>query len=183
MKNSEDKFRVMVDTIPALVWCTLPDGSNEFHNQRWHDYTGLPENAETGLGWRVAYHPEDMERLLNEFQSIVASGAPGEMEARLRRFDAEYRWFLVRAVPFRDETGTIIYWYGSSTDIEDRKRAEEKLRQDERELRRITDAIPQMIFVHDSIDFCFGIFATRVAILNEQLADSRSTVRVAEIGM
>jgi formate hydrogenlyase transcriptional activator len=147
MKSSEDKFRVMVDTIPALVWCTLPDGSNEFHNQRWHDYTGLPENAEDGLGWRVAYHPEDMERLLNEFQSIVASGAPGEMEARLRRFDGEYRWFLIRAVPFRDETGTIIYWYGSSTDIEDRKRAEEKLRQDERELRRITDAIAQTIVV------------------------------------
>ena len=150
MKSAEDKYRVMVDTIPALVWCTLPDGSNEFHNQRWHDYTGLPEGAETGLGWRVAYHPEDSERLLREFQSIAASGAPGEMEARLRRFDGEYRWFLIRAVPFRDEKGTIIYWYGSSTDIEERKRAEEKLRQDERELRRITDAIPQMIFVHDA---------------------------------
>ncbi len=150
MKSSEDRFRVMVDTIPALVWCTLPDGSNEFHNQRWHDYTGLPEGAETGWGWKVAYHPEDLERLLNEFQSIVASGAPGEMEARLRRFDGEYRWFVIRVAPFRDETGKILYWYGSSTDIEDRKRAEEKLRQDERELRRITDAIPQMIFVHDS---------------------------------
>jgi formate hydrogenlyase transcriptional activator len=147
MKISEDKFRVMVDTIPALVWCTLPDGSNEFHNQRWHDYTGLPEGAETGWGWKVAYHPEDLERLLNEFQSIVASGAPGEMEARLRRFDGEYRWFLIRAVPFRDETGKIVYWYGSSTDIEDRKRAEEKLRQDGRELRRITDAIAQTIVV------------------------------------
>jgi formate hydrogenlyase transcriptional activator len=147
MKTSHDKYRVMVDTIPALVWCTLPDGSNEFHNQRWHDYTGLPEGAETGWGWKVAYHPEDLERLLNEFQSIVASAAPGEMEARLRRFDGEYRWFLIRAVPFRDETGTIIYWYGSSTDIEDRKRAEEKLRQDERELRRITDAIAQTIVV------------------------------------
>jgi formate hydrogenlyase transcriptional activator len=129
------------------VWCTLPDGSNEFHNQRWHDYTGLPEGAETGWGWKVAYHPEDLERLLNEFQSIVASGAPGEMEARLRRFDGEYRWFLIRAAPLSDETGKIIYWYGSSTDIEDRKRAQEKLRQDERELRRITDAIAQTIVV------------------------------------
>jgi formate hydrogenlyase transcriptional activator len=149
MKSSEDKFRVMVDTIPALVWCTLPDGSNEFHNQRWHDYTGLPEGAETGWGWKVAYHPEDLERLLNEFQSIVASEAAGDMEARLRRFDGEYRWFLIRAAPLRDETGKIVYWYGSSTDIEDRKRAEEKLRQDERELRRITDAIPQTIVVQD----------------------------------
>ncbi len=137
----------MVDTIPALVWCTLPDGSNEFHNQRWHDYTGLSEGAEHGWGWRVAYHPEDLEQLLDKFQSIVASGEPGEFEARLRRFDGEYRWFLIRAVPLRDETGKIVYWYGSSTDIEDRKRAEEKLRQDERELRRITDAIAQTIVV------------------------------------
>src|ERR1700736_6130330 len=147
MKISEDKYRVMVDTIPALVWCTLPDGSNEFHNQRWHDYTGLSEGAEHGWGWKVAYHPEDLEPLLVKFQSIVASGEPGEMEARLRRFDGEYRWFLIRAVPFRDETGKIVKWYGSSTDIEDRKRAEEKLRQDERELRRITDAIAQTIVV------------------------------------
>jgi formate hydrogenlyase transcriptional activator len=147
MEKSEDKYRVMVDTIPALVWCTLPDGSNEFHNQRWHDYTGLPEGAEQGLGWKVAYHPEDLEQLLVKFQAIVASGEPGEMEARLRRFDGEYRWFLIRAVPFRDQTGEIVKWYGSSTDIEDRKRAEEKLRQDERELRRITDAIAQTIVV------------------------------------
>src|SRR6266852_3859888 len=152
MKSSEDRFRVMVDTIPALVWCTLPDGSNEFHSQRWHEYTGLPEGAETGWGCKVAYHPEDLERLLNEFQSIVASGAPGEMEARLRRFDREYRWFLIRAAPLRDETGKIVKWYGSSTDIEDRKRAEEKLRQEERELRRITDAIPQTIVVQDPED-------------------------------
>jgi formate hydrogenlyase transcriptional activator len=148
-KTPEDKYRVMVDTIPALVWCTLPDGSNEFHNQRWHDYTGLPAGAEDGLGWKVAYHREDLEQLLDKFQALLASGEPGELEARLRRFDGEYRWFLIRAVPFRDETGKIVYWYGSSTDIEDRKRAEEKLRQDERELRRITDAIPQTIVVQD----------------------------------
>src|SRR6202521_4830696 len=69
------------------------------------------------------------------------------MEARLRRFDGEYRWFVIRAAPLCDETGNILYWYGSSTDIEDRKRAEEKLRQDERELRRTTDAIPQTIII------------------------------------
>ena len=153
MKISEDKYRVMVDTIPALVWCTLPDGSNEFHNQRWHDYTGLPAGAEDGLGWRVAYHPEDLEQLLDKFQALLASGEPGELEARLRRFDGEYRWFLIRAVPFRDETGKIVYWYGSSTDIEDRKRAEEKLRQDERELRRVTDAIAQTIVVQSPDGF------------------------------
>jgi len=147
MKNSEDKFRVMVDTIPALVWCNLPDGSNEFLNQRWHDYTGLSEEEAHGWGWRFAFHPDDLENLLDTWKGLLLSGEPGEIEARLRRFDGEYRWFLIRAVPHRDESGKIINWYGVITDIEDRKRAEEKLRQDERELRRITDAIPQTIVI------------------------------------
>ncbi len=147
MKNSEDKFRVMVDTIPALVWCNLPDGSNEFLNQRWHDYTGLSEEEAHGWGWRFAFHPDDLENLLDTWKGLLLSGEPGEIEARLRRFDGEYRWFLIRAAPHRDESGKIVNWYGVITDIEDRKRAEEKLRQDERELRRITDAIPQTIVI------------------------------------
>jgi formate hydrogenlyase transcriptional activator len=134
MKSSEDRFRVMVDTIPALVWCTLPDGSNEFHNQRWHDYTGLPEGAETGWGWKVAYHPEDLERLLNEFQSIVASGAQ-----RARRKDGQYRWFLIRFNPFHDDTGHPARWYGTGTDVEDRKRAEERTRNENVALREEID--------------------------------------------
>src|SRR5258708_7236495 len=155
MKNSEDKYRVMVDAVPVLLWRNLPDGSNEFLNQRFHDYTGLSEEEAHGWGWRVAFHPEDLEKLLENWQAFRASGEPGEIEARLRRFDGEYRWFLIRAVPHRDETGKIGKWYGSITDIEDRKQAEEKLRQDERELRRITDAIPQTIIVQnpDGIPF------------------------------
>src|SRR6266481_10219337 len=108
MKISEDKYRLMVDAIPALVWRSLPDGSNEFHNQRWHDYTGLSEAEAHGRGWRVAYHPEDLEKLLDKFQAMLDSAEPGEIEARLRRFDGEYRWFLIRAVPYRDETGKIV---------------------------------------------------------------------------
>ena len=149
MNVSEDKYRVMVDTIPALVWCNLPDGSNEFLNQRWHDYRGLSEEEAHGWGWTATFHPEDLEKLLDKWQALLASGEPGEIEARLRRFDGEYRWFLIRAVPDRDDTGKIVNWYGSITDIEDRKRAEEKLQQDERELRQITDAIAQIIVVQD----------------------------------
>jgi len=147
MQKSEDKFRVMVDAVPVLLWRNLPDGSNEFLNQQWHDYTGLSEEEAHGWGWRVAFHPDDLENLLDTWKGLLLSGAPGEIEARLRRFDEEYRWFLIRAVPHRDETGKIVNWYGSITDIEDRKQAEEKLRQDERELRRITDAIPQTIVI------------------------------------
>src|SRR5882757_2157970 len=147
MKTSEDKYRVMVDAIPTLAWCALADGSVEFFNQRWHDYTGLSPQAAHGSGWRVAIHPEDLKKSLEKWRALLASGEPGELEARLRRHDGEYRWFIFRSEPFRDERGDIVRWYGTNTDIENLKRTEEKLRQDEQELRRITDAIAQTIVV------------------------------------
>src|SRR5712671_6127315 len=147
MPTSEDKYRVMVDAIPTLAWCALADGSVEFFNQRWHDYTGLSPQAAHGSGWRVAIHPGDLKKSLEKWRALLASGEPGELEARLRRHDGEYRWFIFRSEPFRDERGDIVRWYGTNTDIENLKRTEEKLRQDERELRRITDAIAQTIVV------------------------------------
>jgi PAS domain S-box-containing protein len=133
IKKSEDRLRLVVDTIPALVWRSTPDGIPDFLNQQALDYTGLSlDQAETG--WPRAFHPEDKKGMLQKWSAIRASGMPGELEARLRRFDGEYRWFLFRAEPLRDETGNIVKWYGSSTDIEDRKRAEEQLRQSESKL-------------------------------------------------
>ena len=149
MKISEDKFRVMIDAIPTLAWCSLADGSVEFFNQRWHDYTGLSAQEAHRWGWKVTIHPEDLEKSMDKWRALLASGEPGELEARLRRYDGEYRWFLFRSEPLRDERGDIVRWYGTNTDIENLKRTEEKLRQDERELRRITDAIPQTIVVQD----------------------------------
>jgi formate hydrogenlyase transcriptional activator len=147
LKTSEDKFRVMVDAIPTLAWCSLADGSVEFFNQRWHDYTGLSPQEADRWGWKVTIHAEDLEKSMEKWRALLASGEPGELEARLRRYDGEYRWFLFRSEPLRDERGDIVRWYGTNTDIENLKRTEEKLRQDERELRRITDAIPQTIVV------------------------------------
>ncbi|MEH2487615.1 PAS domain-containing protein [Bradyrhizobium sp. AZCC 2230] len=133
IKRSEDRLRLVVDTIPALVWRSTPEGMPDFLNQPALDYTGLAlEQAETG--WPRAFHPEDKKCMLQKWSAIRASGLPGELEARLRRFDGEYRWFLFRAVPLRDESGNIVKWYGSSTDIEDRKRAEEELRRSESKL-------------------------------------------------
>jgi PAS domain S-box-containing protein len=149
IQKSEAKLRQIIDTIPTIAWCNLPDGSNEFLNQRWHDYSGLSPQEASGWGWTVTIHPEDLPKVLDKWSALLTSGAPGEVEGRMRRFDGEYRWFLFRAEPFRDARGNIVRWYGTSTDIEDLKQTEENLREDERELRRITDAIPQAIVVQD----------------------------------
>ena len=95
---------------------------------------GLSAEQAQGWGWTVAVHPDDLSGLAATWQTILASGMPGEAEARLRRHDGEYRWFLFRANPLRDESGSIVKWYGVNTDIEDRKRAEEALRASERDL-------------------------------------------------
>ncbi|MGA6984838.1 MAG: sigma-54-dependent Fis family transcriptional regulator [Terriglobales bacterium] len=149
LKNSERKLRQVIDTIPTLAWCNLPDGSNEFLNKRWHEYTGLSPEESHGWGWQSAIHPDDRASLLEKWRGLLGSGEPGEMEARLRRHDGVFRWFLMRVEPLRDETGKIVRWYGTCTDIETLKQTEAKLREDERELRRITDLIPQAIVVQD----------------------------------
>ena len=148
-RESEARLRKIVDTIPTLAWCNLPDGSNEFVNQRWCDYTGLSPEEVRRVGCKVAIHPEDLPKWLDEWRTLVASGEGGEIEARLRRHDGAYRWFLIRVEPLQDESGEIVRWYGTNTDIDDLKQTEAKLREDEREVRRITDAIAQTIVVQN----------------------------------
>src|SRR5713226_7475940 len=149
IRGSEANLRRTIDTIPTLVSGFLPDGTNEFMNQRWRDYTGLSSEESQHGGWPQGVHPDDLPPLMERFRQARALAEPGEIETRLRRHDGVFRWFLVRAEPLRDDTGNVVKWYATSTDIEDRKQAEEKLRQDECELRQITDAIAQMIAVHD----------------------------------
>ena len=125
---SERNLKLIIDTMPALAWSARPDGSAEFFNQLYLHFIGLSTEQASGWGWTAAVHPEDLNDLGAKWQRIMASEAPGEAEARLRRYDGEYRWFLFRTSPLRDETGTIVKWYGVNTDIEDRKRAEAELR-------------------------------------------------------
>ena len=131
LRASERKLRRVIDTIPTLAWCNLPDGPNEFLNKGWHEYTGLTPEKSHGWGWQSAVHPEDLPSLMQEWREMLVSGQPGEIEARLRRYDGVYRWFLIRAQPLRDEDGEVVRWYGTATDIDDRKRAEEQLRRSE----------------------------------------------------
>ena len=146
-KAAAAQVRKILDTIPTFASCNLPDGSNEFLNQRWHDYTGLSPEEARGRGWRVTVHPDDLQKVLDTFRALRVSGESREIEHRLRRHDGAYRWFLFRIEPLRDELGNIARWYATNTDIENLKRIEEKLRQDEREIRRITDAIPLAIVI------------------------------------
>ena len=141
--------QTILDAIPAIAWCKSPDGSNEFVNQRWQEYTGIPAEEARGHGWQKAVHPEDLPKLSEKWAEIVASGTSGEFEGRLRRHDGTFRWVLARFEPVRDDAGQIVRWYGTSTDIDALKQAEEKVREDERALRRITDAIPENIVILD----------------------------------
>src|SRR6266571_2010158 len=147
LQKSEATLRQVIDTIPTLAWCNLAHGPNEFLNKRWHEYTGLSPEESNDWAWQAAFHPDDLPPLMEKWRELLASGEAGEIEARLRRHDGVFRCFLIRVEPFRDETGELIRWYGTSTDIEALKQTQERLREDERELRRITDAIPQTIVV------------------------------------
>ena len=144
-------LRRIIDTIPALAWCARPDGSIEFLNKQWHDYTGLSRAEARDFGYQSAFHPDDRTNGREKCRKLFSGNGPAESEIRLRRHDGTYRWFLVRVEPFRDEAGKIVRWYGTSTDIETLKQTEEKLREDERDLRRITDSIPQAIVVQDPV--------------------------------
>lgn len=144
---SEDQLRLIIDAIPAMAWSARSDASAEFFNQDWLAYTGIGLEEALKWGWKAAIFPDDLPRILEMFQDAVTAGQPFEVECRIRRHDGEYRWFLVRGSPFRDASGTVVKWYGTNTDIEERKRAEEEVRQREGELRQQLDFSPQHITV------------------------------------
>jgi formate hydrogenlyase transcriptional activator len=143
------RLQTVIDTVPSFLWTSFPDGSKEYLNKRWYEYTGLTLEQGKGWGWKVVVHPDDLDQLVREWRALLDAPKPGELETRIRRYDGEYRWFLIRVIPQFDIEGNVVRWFGSNTDIEDRKRAETKLLEDERELRRITDAIPHTIVVLD----------------------------------
>jgi len=146
--RSEVQLRKIIDTIPTLVWRSLPDGRLDYLNQRWLDYTGLSLEQAHDCGWKATVDPDDVDRVTSQWlPEVLTSGQPGAIEVRLRRFDGEYRWFLMCIAPFRDETGSAVHWYGTNTDIEDRKRAEEKVREDGLRDQLTINSISQMVVV------------------------------------
>ena len=128
---TEDSLRLLIDTTPAFIHTALPDGALDFLNEGWQEYVGLSLTDLLGWRWTTAIHPDDVEEFVDKWRASVASGEPFVAESRVRRADGEYRWFLHRKVPLRDETGEIVKWYGSSLEIEERKWAEVELRRSE----------------------------------------------------
>jgi len=137
LRKSEAKLRRVIDAIPTIAWCNLPDGPNEFLNKSWHEYTGLSPEQSQGWGWQSAFHADDLPALMKRWQQMLLTGERGEIEARIRRHDGVYRWFLIRAEAFF-EGSRLVRWYGTSTDIDDRKRAEDALNKARAELAMVT---------------------------------------------
>lgn len=128
LRASDADFRALGDAIPQVVWITRADGWNIFFNQAWYDYTGLSAADSEGHGWVTPFHPDDAPKAAEAWRQATATGGTYSLEARLRRADGVYRWWVVRGVPRYDETGAIGRWFGTCTDIEEFKQSAERLR-------------------------------------------------------
>jgi hypothetical protein len=146
-ERRELPLRGVMDTIPGLVWSALPDGDVEFCNQRWLDYTGMSFNEIKRWGWSAAIHPQDITDLREGWQTALLRSTSFETEARMRRADGCYRWFLIQAVPLRDSNGRIIRWYGTNTDVEELKLAQEELQKQTSRLDLLFEQAPEAVAV------------------------------------
>jgi PAS domain S-box-containing protein len=134
LRESDARFNTMADSLPHMVWSTLPDGDHDYFNQRWYDFTGVPQGSTDGEGWNGVFHPDDQERAWQRWRHSLETGEPYEIEYRLRHRSGEYRWTLGQAMPMRGSDGNIIRWIGTCTDIDAAKRQTEQIEVLSREL-------------------------------------------------
>ena len=159
LRKNEKELREILETIPAMTVTVLPDGSDVFIGPQFSEYSGLSEQDARGSRWRAVIHPDDLDAHVRTWRASLVSGAPIEIETRFRRRDGEYRWFLARSAPLRDERGNILKWYEVLTDIEDRKRAEEALRESEQRFREYAELASDWLWETDR-DHRFTRFST-----------------------
>src|SRR5260370_18780815 len=146
-KQAEDELRVLIDAIPQFVWMMRPDGFSEYGNRRWCDYTTMTSQQSQGDGWLQAIHPDDYQHTLTVWHHACALGEPFEIEYRFKDGKTgDSRWFLGRAMPVRDETGQIIKWFGTCTDIEDQKRTDQRLKTSQANWRLLPETGPQPLW-------------------------------------
>ncbi|GHO72276.1 hypothetical protein KSD_00470 [Ktedonobacter sp. SOSP1-85] len=174
-KRAEEGLRVLIDTIPQFVWMMRPDGSCEYSNQRWCDSTNMTSEQAQGDGWLQAIHPDDQQRVLERWQYAVQTGRPYEAEQRLRHgTTGEYRWFLVRGAPYRDDQGTILKWFGTATDIDEQKQAEQRIKASEQNWRVLAETLPQLVWTTQPdgrVDYCNQRYCDLTQADFEQIRD------------
>jgi PAS domain S-box-containing protein len=192
VRQSENRLRLVIGTIPTMAWSLLPDGAVDFVNQRWLEYTGLSLEEALADANRTV-HPDDLPRVMEKWRADMAVGEQCEYEMRLRRADGEYRWFLVRTVPLRNEQGNIDKWYGTSTDIHERKIAENALRRlvELQESER-KDLVREL---HERVDPILTSLSINLKLIKDALppalrhalahtlADSRAQLRAATMAL
>jgi PAS domain S-box-containing protein len=179
-RQAESELRLSFDMIPALAWSAAPDGTVEFANKQWHDFTGISPGRLTDGAWISAFHPDDAGRVLEKWHALTAAGSAGEIEAQMVRYDGETRRFLIRAAPMRDDRGSIVRWYGSNTDVDDLKRAERALRSSLREKEALLKEVHHRVKNNlQLISSLLSLQATSSAEpgVAERFAESRNRVR------
>ena len=139
LRHSEEDLRALANSIPQLAWIASFDGTIAWYNQRWHDYTGTSAEQMAGDGWSIAYDAQYLPPMLQGWKAALHDGTPFEMEFPIRGADGQYRWFLTRANPVRDRGGQLLRWFGTSTDVDQVKRAQEALRDETRVLELLNN--------------------------------------------
>ena len=150
IRQSEEQLRSLANSIPQLAWMTDAEGWIYWYNQRWYDYTGTTLEQMEGWGWQSVHHPHMVEDVTNKFKKAIAEGEPYEQTFLLRSKEGEYRWFLTRAIPIRNEDGKIVQWFGTNTDVTDQRIIEDALKESESRFRLLADSMPQQIWTGDN---------------------------------
>jgi PAS domain S-box-containing protein len=146
LTSSEQELRVLVEAIPTLVWRAAPDGDFDYVNKRMLEYLGAPLSEVIGWGWMDKVHPDDVGFKVRSWLQNLESGKPHDVVCRIRGADGRYRWFEVRGEPLRASDGTVLSWYGVLIDIDDRRKAEEAVRESEFKLRQIIETVPSLLW-------------------------------------
>ena len=154
--GGEARFDALADSIDQMIWSTRPDGFHDYFNRRWYDYTGVPPGSTDGEEWNGMFHPEDQDRAWSVWRHSLETGEPYQIEYRLRHHSGAYRWVLGRARPVRGPDGSILRWYGTCTDIDDLKRAEEALRESQARFQAMADSAPAPVWVTDETGVAFA---------------------------
>ncbi|RKK03769.1 PAS domain S-box protein [Pseudoroseomonas wenyumeiae] len=154
LRESEARFRTLVNLAPNFVWFATSDGHVQYLNDRWYAFTGQPPNEAPPSGWVTVLHPDDVAHTIAAWAAARAQSRTYEVEARYRRWDRVYRWHIVRAEPVKDAEGRVTSWFGSGTDIHDRKLAEQALAESEKRFRNMADSVPVVVWTTDMTGAC-----------------------------